>query len=140
MAGYSGKPLSTKLGVAPGSLVLMLGGPDEIFAELSTVTAVSRQIENAAVYDVILMFLTRAEEILTSVEDLLPSLIDRGGLWLAWPKKTSKVPTDITENTLRDILLPSTPLVDNKVCAIDDTWSGLRFVRRRKPAGKEAQP
>ena len=60
-------------------------------------------------------------------------LAENGGLWIAWPKKSSGVPTDLTENTLREIILPGpTGLVDNKVCAIDDTWSGLRFVLRRE--------
>jgi hypothetical protein len=81
--------------------------------------------------DVIVCFLTRRRELERRIEPLRAALQPAGGLWLAWPKRSSGVATDLDENVLREIVLP-TGLVDNKVCAIDATWSGLRFVLRRQ--------
>jgi hypothetical protein len=121
VAGYSGAPLPQKLGLKNGSRLLLVDPPEGFDLGVRPVAADE--------YDVILLFVSWQEDLLRQLEPMIGLLADRGGLWIAWPKRASKVPTDITENTLRDIILPL-GLVDNKVCAIDATWSGLRFVRR----------
>ena len=122
-AGYSGTPLPQKLGIKPDSCVHLLHAP-EFLVELLANTV------DKAYADVIVLFVTTQADLEKQLPHCIEKLADRGGLWIAWPKKASKQPTDIVEQTLRDIILP-TGLVDNKVCAIDATWSGLRFVRRR---------
>ncbi|AIE87776.1 DUF3052 family protein [Fimbriimonas ginsengisoli] len=124
--GYSGTPLAQKLGLKAGSRLITLNAPAEFWAWLEPIPA---GVEEGEPADVIVLFVTRAEEILPLVEDAILRLVERGGLWLAWPKRSSKIPTDVTEDTLRDLILPL-GLVDNKVCAVSEVWSGLRFVRR----------
>ncbi len=124
--GYSGTPLPRKLGIKEGSAVLItaegdhqrLGGP----------------------YDVIVLFAQTRDEVERRFQKLAAKLEPNGRLWIGWPKRTSGIPTDITENALREIILPS-GLVDNKVAAIDEKWSGLQFVWRlehRRPAPARA--
>jgi len=130
MAGYSGTPLAKKLGINDSTDVVTLGAP-EAFAELLDgvpVVAASR-VPRAA--DVIVAFFTKRADLAKRIEGCGKAIYPDGGLWVAWPKKASGVPTDITEDTVRDVALPL-GLVDNKVCAIDDTWSGLRVVWRRE--------
>jgi hypothetical protein len=122
-AGYSGTPLPKKLGLKPDSKLLILNGPADFYERLGFVPQASD------LFDVIVLFVLTREQLEREFEPASNQLVERGGLWIAWPKKASKVPTDITENLLRDVILP-TGFVDNKVCAIDDVWSGLRFVRR----------
>jgi len=124
--GYSGTPLAKKLGLKPGSKLRTINAPDEFITWLEPMPELASDDEPA---DVIVAFLTDKELLLPSVETATPLLTNRGGLWIAWPKKASKVPTNITEDTLREVILPL-GLVDNKVCAISQIWSGLRFVRR----------
>ncbi|HEY4181208.1 MAG TPA: DUF3052 family protein [Kofleriaceae bacterium] len=81
--------------------------------------------------DVIVVFVKQRVDLVAHIAACRPRLQQAGGLWIAWPKKASGVPTDITEQTIRDVALP-TGLVDNKVCAIDDVWSGLRLVIRKE--------
>jgi hypothetical protein len=123
-AGYSGTPLPKKLGIKPGHRVLLLNAPDGF--ELEGVPVVRRATGLA---DVILSFHTERREL----ERRLPALRERmeqaAGLWIAWPKRASKLPTDITEDVVREIALANR-LVDNKVAAINETWSGLRLVIR----------
>jgi hypothetical protein len=125
-AGYSGTPLPKKLGIKPGHRVMLLNAPAG-FA-LDGVSAVTRA---SGLADVILSFHSER----TQLERRLPVLRERmeqaAGLWIAWPKKASGLPTDITEDVVREIALANR-LVDNKVCAIDETWSGLRLVIRLK--------
>jgi hypothetical protein len=123
-AGYSGTPLPKKLGVKDGSRVLLLGAP-EGFA-LDGVDA-GRSARGTA--DVIVSFHTERREFERRLPKLRALMDPAAGLWIAWPKKASKVPTDMTEDVVREVALP-TGLVDTKVCAIDDTWSGLRLVIR----------
>jgi hypothetical protein len=123
-AGYSGTPLPKKLGVKDGSRVLLLGAP-EGFA-LDGVDA-GRSARGTA--DVIVSFHTERREFERRLPKLRALMKPAAGLWIAWPKKASKVPTDMTEDVVREVALP-TGLVDTKVCAIDDTWSGLRLVIR----------
>lgn len=134
LAGYSGTPLPRKLGIAPDSRVALIDGPEgveSILVPMPTGVVLQRGLKGRGVFDVIVLFVTwRA-----ALEKNYPRAVERlgaaGGLWIAWPKKASGVATDVSENMLREVCLPS-GLVDNKVCAIDQTWSGLRFVRRVK--------
>lgn len=135
-AGYSGTPLPTKLGIKPGSVVLLQNPPDDFGrtlgvlpagVEISDLTAG----EKPGSADVLLWFVTEAEDLAAGLGDARALMRPASGLWICWPKKASKLPTDITEQTIRDIALP-TGLVDNKVCAVDGTWSGLRLVIRRE--------
>jgi hypothetical protein len=134
MAGYSGTPLPRKLGIKPGHRVALLNAPagfDDILGELPDDTAVQRSLAGTVPLDVIVAFLTQRAELASRLAPLRQRMAQAGGLWIAWPKRASKVPTDITEDVVRDVALP-TGLVDNKVCAIDATWSGLRLVIRRE--------
>ena len=127
-AGYSGAPLPKKLGIADGAAVA-LDRPPRGFA-LAAPARISRKL-GAGPYDVIVAFVTARGELRARIADARSRLVEHGGLWIAWPKKASGVATDMTEQAIRDVALP-TGLVDNKVCAIDETWSGLRLVIRRE--------
>jgi hypothetical protein len=127
LAGYSGTPLPKKLGIKTGSTVALFDAPEGFLESLEPgSTGFTVGAENA---DVIVLFAEWEERLTELLKVAVPAMKVNGGLWIGWPKKASKVPTDITEDRLRDILLP-TGLVDNKVCAIDEKWSGLRFVWR----------
>jgi hypothetical protein len=131
-AGYSGTPLPKKLGIGEGDTVLVLGAPDgfsETLGALPPGTTVRQRAQGRG--DVVISFHTERAELESRVPRLLDVLDVDGGLWVAWPKKASKVPTDLTEDSMREIFLPL-GLVDNKVCAVDDTWSGLRVVWRKE--------
>jgi hypothetical protein len=138
-AGYSGTLLAKKLGVKDGHVLTLLGAPEGFVDELEglpdTVTVRSRASGTA---DVIVSFHTERADLERRVPKLLAVLDVDGGLWIAWPKKSSKVPTDITEDTVREVFLPL-GLVDNKVCAIDDVWSGLRVVWRTEVRAQRAR-
>ena len=130
-AGYSGTPLWKKLGIKEGSRVLAVDAP-KTFRELLEPWPDRAIFETRAkrTYDVIIGFHRSIEDYEQKFRSLIDLLEDRGGLWVSWPKKTSKFYSPgLTENAIRDIGL-TTGLVDNKVCAIDEDWSGLRFVRR----------
>jgi hypothetical protein len=128
-AGYSGTPLPKKLGVKPGHRVLVVDAPDGFaLGPLPAEVTVDRKPDTAA-YDVIVAFCRDAAALTGGFGDWRARLDLAGGLWIAWPKKSSGVPTDLTENAVRDVGLAA-GVVDNKVCAIDDTWSGLRLVVR----------
>jgi hypothetical protein len=130
MAGYSGTPLAQKLGIRSGDAVGLLGAPADFDSALDGLPDdVTMRRAARGTLDVIVSFHTRRVELERRLPTLLRVLAVDGGLWFAWPKKASGVPTDITEDTLREVCLPL-GLVDNKVCAIDDTWSGLRLVWR----------
>ena len=131
-AGYSGTPLATKLGIKDGHVVALLGAPKGFEATLDGLPAAMRVRTRATgTADVVVSFHTERADLEARVPKLLDVLDVDGGLWIAWPKKASKVPTDITEDTVREVFLPL-GLVDNKVCAIDDVWSGLRVVWRKE--------
>jgi hypothetical protein len=123
-AGYSGTPLPRKLGIKPGYRVLLLNAPRG-FA-LEDVPVVRRAAGTA---DVILSFHTARRELERRLPVLRGRMEQAAGLWIAWPKRASKVPTDITEDVVRELGLANR-LVDNKVAAIDATWSALRLVIR----------
>ncbi len=132
MAGYSGTPLPKKLGIKEKHRVALVNAPSDFAAtlgELPAGTEIVKQLR--APLDVIVFFTKSESELLKRFGELAAKLSSAGGLWIAWPKKASGVATDLTENVVRQIGL-ETGLVDNKVCAIDETWSGLRFVIRLK--------
>ena len=132
MAGYSGTPLPKKLGIKPASRLTFVGAPDDFH---ETLGELPEQVEIRArargPLDVIVFFTTSAAELRRRFDKLAGALAPTGALWVAWPKGSSGVKTDLTENTVRDVALPK-GLVDNKVCAIDETWSGLRLVIRKE--------
>ena len=131
MVGYSGTPLPRKLGIKPGHRVLALGAPDEFIGgtlgELPEDVAVRKRASGKA--DVIVSFHDHRADLARRMPRLRELMEPAAGLWIAWPKRASKVPTDVTEDVVREIALAAR-LVDNKVCAIDATWSGLRLVIR----------
>jgi hypothetical protein len=136
-SGYSGTPLPRKLGIKPGSRLALVGAPPDFAAtlgELPPGVAVRSRAQGPC--DVIVAFFERATEFERRLPVLKRALDYAGGLWIAWPKRASGVETDLGESLVRDAGLAA-GLVDNKVCAIDETWSGLRFVYRLadRPAG-----
>ena len=125
-AGYSGTPLPRKLGIKPGHRVMVLGAPEGFALEG---VAPVRRAQGLA--DVILSFHTERRELEKRMPVLRERMEQNAGLWIAWPKRASKRPTDITEDVVREIALRNR-LVDNKVAAVDEIWSGLRLVIRVK--------
>jgi len=132
MAGYSGTPLATKLGIKPGHEVALFRPPpdfEKTLGELPENVHVQVGLAGKTPLDVIVAFFSKRAELERQLASLRRRMAPACGLWIGWPKKASGVPTDMTENVVREIALP-TGLVDNKVCAIDETWSGLRLVIR----------
>jgi hypothetical protein len=130
VAGYSGTPLPKKLGIKEGSTVAFSGAPPEFEAALGALPdAVAVKRRTVAPLDVAVAFFTRRGELERRLAALARAIHPDGGLWIAWPKRSSGVDTDITEDVVRELGLAG-GLVDNKVCAIDETWSGLRLVYR----------
>lgn len=130
MAGYSGNPLARKLGVRAGDRLAVLGAPDG-FAVGGLPPGVEVRRQARGLFDVIVSFHSRRADLVRRFPVLLRALGVDGGLWVVWPKRASGQPTDLTEDVVREVALP-TGMVDNKVCAIDETWSGLRVVLRRE--------
>lgn len=136
--GYSGTPLARKLGLADGQAAALLGVPETIgeihgfdgFA--SAVRALPETPQRA--FDYVHLFATERAALEAVAPTLFSVLMPSGMVWISWPKKSSRVPTDITEDVLREVLLP-TGLVDVKVCAVDEIWSGLKFVIRKELRG-----
>lgn len=131
-AGYSGTPLAKKLGISAGAAVRVFGAPPDLPTLVEPLPdGATLRARGAGRHPVVLAFHTSRAALEAQVPALLDALDVDGGLWIAWPKKAAKVPTDITEDTVRDVFLPL-GLVDNKVCAISDVWSGLRVVWRKE--------
>lgn len=131
-AGYSGTPLPRKLGFKPGMRAALLRAPegfDATLGELPDGVVVTPRLGGAK--DLVIVFVTERADLARRVEALRRAIAPDGMVWVAWPKKASKVPTDLTEDVVRDVVLP-TGLVDVKVCAIDATWSGLKLVIRKE--------
>ena len=124
MAGYSGTPLPKKLGIKDGTRLALVNAPDG-FDELVGPTTPGKA------HDLVVVFATERKVLEKHIAKLEKTIFPDGAIWAAWPKKASKVPTDITEDTIREICLPR-GLVDVKVCAIDDTWSGLKLCWRKE--------
>ena len=127
-AGYSGTPLPAKLGLKSGMKLLALNAPANLDALLVDAPEVER-LARAGSFDCALAFAKTQSALAAIFARLEPKMPDHGMIWVAWPKKTSGVATDLTEDFVRRIGLAAR-LVDVKVCAIDATWSGLKFVRR----------
>jgi hypothetical protein len=130
LAGYSGTPLAKKLGIKPNFRVALPHLPPDVHKELRTALA-DCEIESAGrvPLDLVVNFVTGERELRQSFAGWSRKLAPAGMLWIAWPKKSSGVKTDLNENKIREIGLAA-GLVDVKVCAIDQVWSGLKFVIR----------
>jgi hypothetical protein len=127
--GYSGKPLAAKLGIKPEHAVAMDNAPAEfVIAGLPAGVRPSRRPGHTS-YDVVLAFCPDRARLAKRLPALIGRTTPTGAVWIAWPKRSSGVPTDLTEDGIREIALPL-GVVDVKVCAVDDTWSGLKLVRR----------
>ena len=136
MAGYSGTPLPKKLGIKEGHTFAVVNAPPEFAPALGPLPARVRVVHDLRGHrDVVVAFFTARRAFEQRLAALSKAIFPDGGLWIAWPKKASKVPTDITEDVIRAVALP-TGLVDNKVCAINDVWSGLRLVIRVENRGR----
>jgi hypothetical protein len=131
MAGYSGTPLVKKLGIKPGFNIVFVNAPSGYAQELDLPTDVTINSRSAKPIDFAQLFVKREKELLTKFPEYARRLQPSGMLWVSWPKKSSGVPTDLTENIVRDIGL-NAGLVDVKICAVDEVWSGLKFVFRLK--------
>jgi hypothetical protein len=132
MAGYSGTPLAQKLGVKENSRLLLVNAPDGFADELTALppgATVTNRLHDGVACAVV--FALTEKELSRQLKRVIPRLAANGGLWLAWPKKAAKVPTELDEKLVQRLGL-ATGLVDNKICAINDVWSGLRFVIRIK--------
>ncbi|HEV8297507.1 MAG TPA: DUF3052 domain-containing protein [Acidimicrobiales bacterium] len=135
MAGYSGTPLAKKLGIKDTHAVGLINEPDGFRASLEPLPPdVKLATGVRSRRDVVVAFFVARSELEQKLAAMTKAIFPDGSIWVAWPKKAAKVPTDITEDVVRAVALP-TGLVDNKVCAIDDTWSGLRLVVRLKNRG-----
>ena len=124
MAGYSGTPLPKKLGMLPGTVVFFDGGALDI-PDLKRSARLGKDV------DVVHLFTKSAAELARKLAGYRKRLRDDAAVWVSWPKKSSKVPTDVTEDVIREICLPM-GWVDVKVCALDDVWSGLKLVVRKE--------
>lgn len=130
-AGYSGTPLARKLGIKDEASVVTIGAPKHYNGLLSPVPAgVTFGTTVSARTDIVHVFVMRRSDLALQLAKLVTAIRPDAAIWVSWPKKASKVPTDVTEQTIRDVALPL-GLVDIKVCAVDDTWSGLKLVVRK---------
>jgi hypothetical protein len=132
MAGYSNTPLPKKLGIKEGCKIALINPPrafEKTLGKLPGKARIESGLSGEAQFDVIVVFVTSRAELQRQIAATRRHMTPAAGLWIAWPKKSSGVASDVTENVVREIALP-TGLVDNKVCAIDETWSGLRLVIR----------
>lgn len=130
--GYSGTPLAKKLGFKPGLRVAAIGAPAnyaKLLAPLPTDVDLGARVGKTT--DIVHLFTTSKAELAKKLEGWLKLLPTDAAIWVSWPKKAAKVPTDITEDAIRAVALPM-GLVDIKVCAIDETWSGLKLVLRKE--------
>jgi len=131
MPGYSGTPLPKKLGIKPGLRVCLTDAPPEVRAELSTDLAGCEVGDGKAALDFAMLFSKSKKAFRKEFKRISRLLAPAGMLWVSWPKKSSGVATDLDENIIREIGLAA-GLVDVKVCAVTEVWSGLKFVRRVK--------
>jgi hypothetical protein len=129
-AGYSGTPLPRKLGIKDGATVVLVSAPkrfEKTLGALPPQTTLRRG--NRGAREITIWFVTTSRDLVRRF-DPIARAVGEGALWVAWPKQSSDMAGDVTEDTVRDVALPR-GLVDTKVCAIDETWSGLRLTRRR---------
>jgi hypothetical protein len=130
-AGYSGTPLPRKLGIGEGGTYAIIADPGNIAELLEPLPAGARKVEDPREADVVVIFTTARHELEARIDELAAGIHPDRMLWVAWPKRASRVPTDMTEDVVREVALPL-GLVDTKVAAVDATWSGLRLVWRRE--------
>lgn len=129
MAGYSTTPLAKNLGIVEGSVLVLVHAPPGLQIDLPPDVSVRQRLRGRA--DVVVAFFTSVAPLDRRMDALAGEVFPSGGLWIAWPKRSSGIETDITDHSVRGLSIPR-GLVDNKVCAIDDTWSALRVVWRRE--------
>jgi hypothetical protein len=133
--GYSGTPLAKKLGIATDAEVVVVNEPDGFRPMLEPLPeGVTFRSALRGQADVVMLFVIERKEFERRIATAEKAIFPNGAIWVAWPKKASKVPTDMTEDVVRAVALPR-GLVDNKVCAIDEVWSGLRIVWRKENRG-----
>lgn len=132
--GYSGTPLARKLGIQPGGSYAVIADPGHADDLLAPLPPGATRVVDPAEADVVLAFTTTRADLEARLGDLSTAVFPDRLLWIAWPKRASRVPTDLTEDVVRDVALPL-GLVDTKVAAVDATWSGLRLVWRRERRG-----
>lgn len=131
MIGYSGTPLSKKLGIKPPMTLVVVGAPDEYLSWLGELSAAVRVVAKTnKPIQAAHLFVTQRAVLAKNLEAFREKLEQRGFVWVSWPKKTSKVETDITEGVIREVALPL-GFVDTKVCAVSDVWSALKLVIRK---------
>jgi hypothetical protein len=131
--GYSGTPLPRKLGIKPGMSMAILNAPpnlETILGQLPDDVTTGRRLDDHR--DLVLIFVTRQTDLAARIPVLMSAIAPDGMIWVAWPKRASKIETDMTEDVIREIVLPASDLVDVKVCAIDEIWSGLKLVIRKE--------
>lgn len=131
-AGYSGTPLAKKLGIKPGAEICAIGAPTnyaKLLAPLPDGVRISSRLDERT--DLIHVFSTEKAKLAAALRESVAKMKPDAVVWVSWPKKAAKVETDITEDTIRDIALPM-GLVDIKVCAVDEVWSGLKLVLRKE--------
>jgi hypothetical protein len=132
MAGYSGTALAKKLGIKEGSRVFVVDAPKDYAKLVEPLPRDVRLVPRVdAQTDMVHIFASERKRLRGALESALAKLQPAGTIWVSWPKKASKVPTDITEDTIRELALPL-GLVDIKVCAVDEVWSGLKLVLRKE--------
>ena len=130
MAGYSGTPLAKKLGIKARARVFVDNAPEDYLQLLDPLPENVEFVRKlSGKLDLIHLFSRQAEEIAGKLATYMQRIVNNGAIWVSWPKKAAKVPTDVTEDVIRALALPL-GLVDVKVCAVDATWSGLKLVIR----------
>jgi len=125
--GYSGTPLAKKLGLKPGCELMLINAPDNYFDLFEDMPADVNVSTDPGAKDIIHFFTASFQAFLDRLPQLKQQIKPSGAIWVSWPKKSSKVPTDVTENLIRGFAI-EIGLVDIKVCAVDDVWSGLKLV------------
>jgi hypothetical protein len=131
VAGYSGTPLAKKLGLKDGLTVLLMGAPDGYRKQLDAPSSVRFTPTLSKAVNLVQIFATKRAPLAHALARYRHALASDAVVWVSWPKKSSKVPTDITEDTVREVALPL-GFVDVKVCAVDEVWSGLKLVVRKE--------
>jgi hypothetical protein len=132
MAGYSGTPLAKKLGIKPGTLLCVVNAPANYAALLAPLPENVWIVPEAAdELDIVHVFVKRRSELVELINVYKDKIKQNGAIWVSWPKKAAKITTDVTEDTVREVALPL-GLVDIKVCAVDEVWSGLKLVIRKE--------
>jgi Protein of unknown function (DUF3052) len=132
VAGYSGTPLAKKLGIQAGAFVRAVDAPDDYAQLLEPLPANVTFVERGAdELDMVHLFTKSRSKLVKYLDEYKKKIKQNGSIWVSWPKRSSGIPSEVTEDTIREVALPL-GLVDVKVCAVDDTWSGLKLVIRKE--------